>query len=245
MPRVHTFNFVSLKRCEQPYRSSLRATVANQHHRWARAAIEETDVAKTMYENTWLVLIFFWRSPLYNYLFYFVTVYKSFHSKALLIGTTKVLQKNPTWRPYTIYHLQCGKHASPSVTFTLNCLVRFTPLTDVMNNPGRPLMQPLKRGHLTLFYNSTHTQKQKKWYKATALMPHPTLYCFLHTSINLHLKRNVFQPAITHIEPNTEVTLYVIYFKYLTFFRTHQPDWKLTLFTLFSYHWIESLTYVT
>ena len=28
----------------------------------------------------------------------------------------------------------------------------------------------------------------------------------LHSSINLHLKRNVLQPAITHIEPNTEVT---------------------------------------
>ena len=55
---MHTFNFVSLKRCAQPYRSSLRATEANQHHRWARAAIEEPDVAKTMYENTCLVLIF-------------------------------------------------------------------------------------------------------------------------------------------------------------------------------------------
>ena len=31
---------ICLPRCAQPYRSSLRATVANQHHRWARAAIE-------------------------------------------------------------------------------------------------------------------------------------------------------------------------------------------------------------
>ena len=59
---MHTFNFVSLKRCAQPYKSSLRATVANQHHRWARAAIEEPDVAKTMYENTSSILILFCHS---------------------------------------------------------------------------------------------------------------------------------------------------------------------------------------
>ena len=56
----HTTNFIffhahqphsDMKRCVQPYRSSLCATVAKQHHRWARAAIEEPDVVQTMYEN--------------------------------------------------------------------------------------------------------------------------------------------------------------------------------------------------
>ena len=54
------------------------------------------------------------------------------------------------------------------------------------------------------------------------------LYCFLHTSINLHLKRNVLQPAITHIEPNTEVTLYL--FNFVTWYALHtttvQLKWK-------------------
>ena len=56
---MHTLNFVSLKRCAQPYRSSLRATVANQHHRWARTAIEVPDGAKTMYENTSSISFYF------------------------------------------------------------------------------------------------------------------------------------------------------------------------------------------
>ena len=43
---------------------------------------------------------------------------------------------------------------------TLNSLVRFTPLTDVIHNPGRPLMQPLKRGHhFSPSFTTVHTKK--------------------------------------------------------------------------------------
>ena len=59
---MHTFNFVSLKRCALPYRSSLRAAVANQHHRWARAAIEEPDVAK-LCTKTLDLFLFFLKKP--------------------------------------------------------------------------------------------------------------------------------------------------------------------------------------
>ena len=47
-PQPHS----DIKRCVQPYRSSLCATVAKQHNRWARAAIKEPYVVKAMYENT-------------------------------------------------------------------------------------------------------------------------------------------------------------------------------------------------
>ena len=58
-PQPHS----DIKRCVQPYMSSLCATVAKQHHRWARAAIEEPDVVKTMYENISSIFFLFCYSP--------------------------------------------------------------------------------------------------------------------------------------------------------------------------------------
>ena len=64
----HTMNFIfslltnptrTSNVAYKPYRSSLCATVAKQHHRWARAAIEEPDVAKAMYENISSISFYF------------------------------------------------------------------------------------------------------------------------------------------------------------------------------------------